>query len=126
MRSHCPDHSCPAADCKKSKPFRASHCPDHTDRAKLVLVGDAGVGKTSLLIAHTTGKFPTGYVPTVFETFASTLTAADGRPVELSLWDQAGTEDYPWLRSLMYPDTSVRLVCFSAMDRDSFNSAQEK
>ena len=106
--------------------FPASHSPDHCHRLKLVPVGDAAVGKTCLLIAHTTGKFPAVYVPTVSENFASTLTAADGRPVELSLWDQAGTEDYPWLRSLMYPDTSVRLVCFSAMDRDSFNSAQEK
>ena len=37
---------------------------------KFVIVGDGGVGKTSMLLSFVLNKFPTDYVPTVLETYA--------------------------------------------------------
>lgn len=92
---------------------------------KLVIVGDGGCGKTSLLMVFTRGSFPEEYVPTVFENYTSQLTL-DKRRINLALWDTAGQEDYDRLRPLSYPDTDVIVLCFSVDNPKSFENIQDK
>jgi len=96
-------------------------------RIKLVVVGDGAVGKTSLLISFQTKKFPTNYVPTVFENYTAPMKRENGRtPVLLHLWDTAGQEEYDRLRPLSYPNSDVVLLCFSTVNRGSFESVKIK
>ena len=53
--------------------------------------------KTSLLIVYATGKFPTQYLPTVFENYTAQMERDSGN-ILLHLWDTAGQEDYDRLR----------------------------
>ncbi|KAL6950752.1 GTP-binding protein Rho1 [Hanseniaspora vineae] len=94
-------------------------------RRKLVIVGDGACGKTSLLIVFAKGKFPTVYVPTVFDNYVADV-EVDGRRVELALWDTAGQEDYDRLRPLSYPDSNVVIICFSVDLPDSLENVMEK
>ncbi|KAJ7424906.1 Rho-related GTP-binding protein RhoF [Willisornis vidua] len=92
---------------------------------KVVVVGDGGCGKTSLLVAFARGDFPKLYVPTVFEKYTASLQVA-GKPVTIHLWDTAGQEDYDRLRPLSYSDANVVLMCFDVTDRNSFDNILTK
>jgi Ras-related C3 botulinum toxin substrate 1 len=94
-------------------------------RIKLVVVGDGAVGKTSLLISYATKKFPVDYVPTVFENYTAQM-KSDNENILLHLWDTAGQEDYDRLRPLSYPGADVVLLCFSSVNRASYDAIREK
>jgi small GTP-binding protein len=114
------------------------HRSSPSKRLKIVVVGDGQSGKTSLLMRFTSGAYPQDYIPTVFEThltsFATTLSTPRFRhfpflfykkrllPLQLSLWDTAGQEDYDRLRPLSYPDTNIVLLCFAVDSAASLNN----
>ncbi|KAK8828430.1 Rho family GTPase [Blastocystis sp. ATCC 50177/Nand II] len=93
-------------------------------RIKCVLVGDGAVGKTCLLISYCTDKFPEEYVPTVFDNYQMDVQAGDVTQ-KLELWDTAGQEEYEQLRPLSYSDTDIFLICYSTVERSSFENVDK-
>lgn len=94
-------------------------------RVKTVLVGDGSVGKTCMVYSYAENKFPTDYVPTVFDTFTATV-HVDGRPRTLELLDTAGQEDYERLRALSYHETDVFILCYSIVHRPSLENIERR
>lgn len=93
--------------------------------ARLVVVGDGGSSKTELCIVYTTSKYPSDYVPTVFDNYVVTIMIGD-EPYTLGIFDTTGQENYDRLRSLSYPQTNVFLMCFSKLSPASFEHFSEK
>lgn len=94
-------------------------------RIKLTIVGDGACGKTCLLMVFKDDKFPSDYIPTVFENDMKCLTV-DEKEIELVLWDTAGQEDYDSIRPLSYPNTDVILLCYSISSVESFANISHK
>jgi len=92
---------------------------------KFVTVGDGAVGKTCVLISYTSNHFPYDHVPTIFDNYSCNV-MADGRVINLGLWDTAGQEDYDRLRPLSYPNTDAFLICFSIMNPTSLANVKSK
>ena len=99
---------------------RSTSVPGHKAVSrKLVVVGDGETGKTSLLFMFCRDTYPETHVPTILETQVLEVMPASrpGQslqppPVELTVWDTAGQEDYDRLRPLAYGKTDVFVVCY--------------
>ncbi|XP_060917804.1 rho-related GTP-binding protein RhoF [Labrus mixtus] len=92
---------------------------------KIVIVGDGGCGKTSLLMVYAKGDFPEKYAPSVFEKYVTTITLG-GKEMKLNLYDTAGQEDYDRLRPLSYQEANLVLVCFDVTNPTSFENVMIK
>uniref|UniRef100_A0A3P9L5S3 Ras homolog family member F n=1 Tax=Oryzias latipes TaxID=8090 RepID=A0A3P9L5S3_ORYLA len=92
---------------------------------KIVIVGDGGCGKTSLLTVYAKGNFPEKYAPSVFDKYVTTVDLK-GKQIELTLNDTAGQEDYDRLRPLSYQGVSLVLVCFDVTNPTSFDNVLVK
>ncbi|KAH7099843.1 cell division control protein [Auriculariales sp. MPI-PUGE-AT-0066] len=93
------------------------------DHIKCLVVGDGGVGKTCLIIVHTTNTYPTTYVPTVADSWAETVYVGD-KPYNLGYWDIAGQGEYERLRPLSYPQTDIFIACFDIARASSFENIE--
>jgi len=96
-----------------------------TRAIKCGIVGDGTVGKTTLLVSYTARAFMDDYVPTLFDNF-SAIEEVDGQCINMILWDTAGQEDYTSLRTTMYRNTDIFLLCFSTVHMDSFDNLKHK
>ncbi|CAI5762923.1 rho-related GTP-binding [Podarcis lilfordi] len=92
---------------------------------KVVVVGDGGCGKTSLLMVFAKGDFPKVYIPTVFEKYSAPFHIND-KQVNISLWDTAGQDDYDRLRPLSYNGAHAVIMCYDVTSPASFNNILTK
>ncbi|KAI9534644.1 hypothetical protein NQZ68_010027 [Dissostichus eleginoides] len=88
---------------------------------KIVIVGDGGCGKTSLLMVYAKGDFPEKYAPSVFEKYVTTISLG-GKEIKLNLYDTAGQDDYDRLRPLSYQEADLILVCFDVTNPTSYEN----
>ncbi|XP_023262235.1 rho-related GTP-binding protein RhoF-like [Seriola lalandi dorsalis] len=91
------------------------------EELKIVIVGDGGCGKTSLLMVYAKGDFPEKYAPSVFEKYVTTISLG-GKEIQLNLYDTAGQDDYDRLRPLSYQEANLILVCFDVTNPVSFEN----
>ncbi|CAN7940346.1 unnamed protein product, partial [Ixodes hexagonus] len=79
---------------------------------KLVIVGDGGSGKTSMLTTFATGVFPENPEATLIESIITDVNVGN-KKVRLSMCDTAGQETYDRLRTHSYTDAAVVVIVFS-------------
>ena len=88
---------------------------------KIIILGDSGVGKTSLMHQYVSKKFDNRYKATIGADFLTKDVEINGQPVSLQIWDTAGQERFQSLGSAFYRGADACILVFDLTQADSFS-----
>lgn len=90
---------------------------------KITVVGDGGVGKTSLIKKYTQGTFEEDYISTVGAQFSFYDEKVNGDECKLYFWDIAGQKEFEFLRGDFYEGSKAAIIVFSLEDNTRGNES---
>lgn len=91
---------------------------------KILLVGDSGVGKSSLLMRFIEDAFEE-VSPTVGVDFKLKMMNVDGKRLKLTVWDTAGQERFRTLTSSYYRGAHGVIFVYDIANAESFANVEE-
>ena len=92
---------------------------------KIIIIGDASVGKTALLSKYLKGVFPTSPLPTVATEFATKIIQIkEGGYIKAQIWDTAGQEKYKSITYHHYKKSVGGLIMYDITKRSSFDNVK--
>jgi len=95
---------------------------EHNFLAKVIIIGDSGVGKTNLLTKFCEGVFKDSYVATIGVDFKLKTIALDDCKVKLQIWDTAGQERFRNITQTYYKGASGIILTYSINNQQSFKN----
>ena len=92
---------------------------------KIVLVGESGVGKTSIIQQFVDQMFQSDQQSTIGGTFRTkTIKCGNGKIIKLEIWDTAGQERYRSISQLFYKDANAAILVYDITNKFSFEEIQ--
>lgn len=91
---------------------------------KLLLIGDSGVGKSSLLLRFTDDLFEE-LSPTIGVDFKVKVLTVNRKKVKLTIWDTAGQERFRTLTASYYRGAHGIILVYDVSRRETFDNLKE-
>ena len=100
---------------------------DEPESVKVVLLGESGVGKTSIISQFTTNKFNPRCATSVSAQFISkTIEFPNyGKSIKFDIWDTVGQEKYRSLAKIFYKDAKVIIFVYDIVTEYSFSALKD-
>ncbi|KAK4604201.1 hypothetical protein RGQ29_012632 [Quercus rubra] len=94
-------------------------------QAKLVLLGDMGTGKTSLVLRFVKGQFFDYQESTIGAAFFTQVLSLNEATIKFDIWDTAGQERYHSLAPMYYRGAAAAVVVYDITSMESFERAKK-
>ena len=91
-------------------------------RHKIIFVGDAGVGKTTIIGRIMDNPFSEVYEPSIGVDFMSKNIKYQGQNIKLQMWDTAGQEKYKGLIPSYVRNSSIVFLVYDISSKTSFDN----
>jgi len=92
---------------------------------KVLIVGEAGVGKTSLLLKYTRDTFSKEAVSTLGQDFGSKMIDVQDKSVKLQIWDTAGQEKFRNITSSFYRGGHGIIIVYDICNSKTFQRVND-
>jgi len=89
---------------------------------KVIILGDSGVGKTSLMNQYVNKKFSNAYKATIGADFLTREVIVDDKLITLQIWDTAGQERFQSLGVAFYRGADCCVLVYDVTSPNSFKS----
>ncbi|XP_045502803.1 ras-related protein Rab-8A isoform X1 [Colias croceus] len=89
---------------------------------KLLLIGDSGVGKTSILFRFSEDAFNISFISTIGIDFKIRTIDLDGKKVKLQIWDTAGQERFRTITTAYYRGSMGIMLVYDVTNEKSFEN----
>ncbi len=93
---------------------------------KITILGDAAVGKTSLISQFVEGSFQEDYKPTLGANIVRKDVNLDNARVRLIMWDLAGQEKYQVVRSMYFQGCQGALLVYDVTRYNTLDNINTK
>jgi len=92
---------------------------------KLLMLGDAGVGKTSLILRYCDDYFTDTFISSMGSDFKEKTVSVDGQEISIELYDTAGQERFRKVTSSYFRGGQGVMIVFDVNSRSSFENVRK-
>jgi len=92
---------------------------------KILIIGESGVGKSSLLLRFTDDQFDPDQEATIGVDFKVKVIDNHGNRVKLAIWDTAGQERFRTLTPSYYRGAQGAILVYDISSRESFQKVED-
>lgn len=92
---------------------------------KIILIGDSGVGKTSIINRFSNNTFNETHIATIGVDFRYKNIDIDGTPIRLQVWDTAGQERFQAISRNFYRGAQGVIIVYAVNDAYSFQNTRK-
>ncbi|XP_061385356.1 ras-related protein Rab-18 [Danaus plexippus] len=92
---------------------------------KILVIGESGVGKSSIILAFTTGDYNSSFPATIGVDYKCKVMEVNGLKVKLGIWDTAGQERYRTLTNSFYRDAHGAILVYDVSEPKTLQKLSE-
>jgi Ras-related protein Rab-1A len=92
---------------------------------KILIIGDSGVGKSSIMVQFVDKTFSDSYMSTIGVDFKIKTININGKCIKLQIWDTAGQERFRTITSSYYKGAHGIMLVYDITDVESFNNIKQ-
>lgn len=97
-----------------------SNLSDYDYSSKILVIGDAGIGKSALITRYIDDNYNDNYYNTIGVDFRIKICDIHDKKIKINIWDTAGQEKFKSLITSYYRNSDIIIMVFDLSNQMSF------